>query len=129
MNFFQVYLQNPSNHKTIIINLTKYLHDFQAENYRTEIKHVGNLVNSKYKVNGKYNLLKKNISIVNTSFLHRLIPRVNTIPIKIPAGFLFKTDKLIKGKVIRTLKIIIKTAKHSIYFDFNIYYTATVKSL
>lgn len=53
-----MYLQNPSNHKTITINLTKYLHDFQAEKYKTVIKHVENLVNSKYKVNGKYNLFK-----------------------------------------------------------------------
>lgn len=61
----------------------------------------------------KYNLFKdrKNISIVNISFLLRLIPRFNTIPIKMPAGVLLKIDKLIKGKVIRTLKIIIKKSK------------------
>lgn len=56
----------------------------------------------------KYNVFKdrKKISILNISFLFRPILRFNTIPIKIPAGFLLKIDELIKGKVIRTPSII-----------------------
>lgn len=37
------FLQSPSNHKTLIINLAKYVHNFQAENYKTVIKQIENL--------------------------------------------------------------------------------------